>query len=142
MRINTSSWHYRLIKFTTPSRLYIPEDLCQYFWALVRSFLVCFVLIGAATGFVLLLVLAPLMLWLTGSVHIVLLGSYVFSWAITIAVIIELFIPELNNHPFWGKRLVPKIHTHNKEKRTSLLRMWWQAKKERVCPRLEFVDDE
>lgn len=119
MKVCKKAWHYRVLTGTTgfkPS-----QSLCGYFWQVMF-----------ATFFA-----APIILTLVG-VYVLGAGAL---WAAQKA------LQPVGAFLGWAWRLIPKRQPKPQEWRTvpppkepGLLRSWIKAKKDRVCPLIEFTD--
>lgn len=110
MKINTNSWHYKLLRKTGCNKM--PKDLCGYFWALVGRAVVGLV------GLALLCALCMLIFITIATKGLILL--FAVGIASLIAGIV-FFITEL-------------------EDSDNLFFSWLRARKQKICPIIEYVD--
>lgn len=132
MKINKDTWHYNLWRKSFPYRENVPEetDLCRYchkvFWQIMG--------IAALAGMILagvgcLLVLAFMLVYQGFWLH-TLTTFKVIGVGIAVIVPIVLYVRWLNS------KSVRKVSNGN------LVTHWVAAKKQSVCPLVEFSDDD
>ncbi len=142
MEIKISSWHYRLIKRTTMRR---PADnLCEYFWELVFCILMISTIVGLGlvVGFGFIAAMLAPILYLFG-IHMDsgLIGAGVGMWSLGFIFLV-----------IWGWGKFTEITRDNKEAVSRHLHAYqWEkpnmffeyvkAKKQKVCPRIMFIDE-
>ena len=118
MKVNRKSWHYRLLDQTMNGR---PEseynNLCSYFWALVFTLVLKLPVVGCF----ILFVIATSPIW-----GLVCLGVYLYD--------------RRDRRLRKSAGLNPWQEWPEPEKEPSLLRAWLRAKKEKVCPVIEYED--
>lgn len=131
MKISEQSWHYRLLNFCnyTPQR-----SLCLYFWQVVWSVLTTTVAVCIMT------ILAALFLYMMAMpvlafLGVVTPGGYicVILWVVVLAGIFEDQIK--NKYRDWQFR----EKKERKESEPNILSEWIKAKKNKVCPTIEFT---
>lgn len=164
MKLSKSSWHARLYKFFIGWRN-PPKSICPYFWSIVGLLIICIPIIIFSTlgylfdkyllkedsyeyngwlsgdaivmafvanflGTILFTAIRPIFMGL----HITSLWS-AFAVAIYIVIIVLIsayFIVEYReNRPMKPAKL---------PKEPSLFKIWFKAKKEKVCPRIDWED--
>lgn len=118
MKISTNSWHYKMIIFMDfdPAR-----NLCTYFWQVVGT---CLLWIGAAifAPMFAIVLLAPFInIFVPISLPPILLGG-----GIDIAILCLVW------HEY------RQTHISYEYKEPTLIGAWVRAKKEKVCPLIEF----
>jgi hypothetical protein len=142
MEINRNSWHYRLLKFsdTVPS-----TSLCLYFWQValvvpIKGLVVAVFgsLLGVCLVTFLLLFAAPLATLLfflisdlppsSDWVLLNLLGAII--WLIPIVLFGEVAV----------KKILRNKETNYTPKEPNILLEFLKAKKEKICPLIQFVD--
>lgn len=150
MKISKDSWHYKMLtnRFMFLTGWYgfnISRSLCLYFWQVVFRFLSGVSVALAATG--------PIVLGLdiaTGFIQTIgglglqtflntwaALGIFTGLMAIAYAILIVLaFVAE------GVDTISQRIPSREKKKEPSLLVSYVKAKKDKVCPVLEFTDGE
>ena len=123
MKISKQSWHYRLL---FKLDLKIPNNLCGYFWKVVRTILICVILSP-------LLVIAGVGLLVVGG--IVWLGDRYGWWKAIEAWQTRRYLRKVQ-----AKEDAKRKATEAPPKQPSLFVAWLKAKKQKICPLLEFVD--
>lgn len=116
MKINKKSWHYRLLKFMEAD---VPTSLCPYFWKVV--FLTIFAVVFSA-------------FFIAGALVIYIIDKI----DATKDAKLKALSQEAMKTGDWSKYdafLHPKRKT---KKEPGLIRAWLRARKEKVCPKLEF----
>jgi hypothetical protein len=139
MKVNTRSWHYSIaeIVFDYPS-----HSLCVYFWQVVWAMLLvpalCIILAAAIATIVVLLVL-PIWQWWAGDVRSLQIFSamcWIALGLITRSIALESAGRKFNT-PWWATAL-----TKRKENtKPSLLAEYIRAKRDKICPRIDFTGD-
>lgn len=148
MKISKDSWHYRMLtnRFMFLDGWYsynISNSLCIYFWQVVFRFLG-----GAAAA---LTISAPIVLGLdvaTGVIQTidnvvlqVLLhlwaGLGIFTGLLAVVYSILIVLAFVAAGAEWASQRIPS----KEKKKPSLLASYIKAKKDKVCPMLEFVDE-
>ena len=124
VRINTSSWHYRLI-YNSDFR--VPGNLCAYFWKVV--FLVVWYIVASVVVFIgvfaaLMAMLLPLFGVYIGAGLIATVVLYVMLGSI----LIDLY-RETDHY---------RARATNSTADANIAIEWVKAKKNKVCPMLEF----
>lgn len=154
MKISKNSWHYRLLRdyyYMEPA-----EGLCQYFWETVfltiglPFFLIKKFICDLSNGWKWFLAILysvvslPVTIYLNGIVPTNGLLIFPFVVAIVISSIGVLFLIFLLILLLMlGPRyLYEKIKPKKTKDKNSLLKEFIKAKWNRVCPRLEFVDED
>lgn len=124
MNISVNSWHYKLIDFFGMTH---PKSLCPYFWTVVWS-----VLLAAALLFALTYPIhqffwgSDVLLSILSSVTWVLAGAWL-RW-----VLYEL---DKLGEPIFKFERKPRPH-----KEPGVLLSYLKAKKEKMCPRINFTE--
>lgn len=118
MKVSKKSWHYRLLHQTMEG---CPEfeynNLCSYFWAVVSTLIVKIPIII----FLALILVVTSPIW-----GVVCLGFYLYD--------------RRDRRLRKSAGLNPWQDWPEPEKEPSLLRAWLRAKKEKVCPMIEYED--
>lgn len=151
MNLSRSSWHYKLNCCAMPGFYGQPKSLCAYFWMTVASVLI-------TAGFILMG-----LLFLTVGVIVLPYPLYEAIWGVSWghwAIICYLIFWMVLAHIAWESRtyifqraywlhkplfIVPTIKPRVKVRRRkppSLFSLWWKAKKEKICPLVQFSDQE
>lgn len=151
MKISKDAWHYKLLTFRRfGPRWFVPNNLCDYFWKVVgvMIFWTFSLLIGAIVlnG----VWLAPYSVYVSpedpfvafipylgGNILLEVLAGVSFVTGIVTHIAFAMLITIV---PIaWGvdKLLVYK-HRKSFHSEPTLLGSWWKAKKEKICPLLEF----
>jgi len=133
MKIKRSSWHYRyLSNFGVVENSWQAENLCKYFW---KTVFFCTVIPTIA---VLLAIFASIPFW----IYLVLLDAdwWVLSALAGIADIIVLGFLWQQYRDYLRKvgKLAPKKSKPYVPKEPSLFVQWLKAKKQKICPIIEF----
>jgi len=127
MKINTSSWHYRLINFTD---LDIPNNLCAYCWKVIGAALLCLgAIVVMPIGVAVFLL--PFWWWLAVDPLAVVIASL-----IGIAEIIGLSI--LLKEVVQTRRWEEVLAGTREEPTPTLFGEWLRAKHRKICPLLDF----
>jgi len=132
MKINTNSWHYRFAKrmHRTPS-----SNLCNYFWQVAGPILLISIFTIAWISLVVSLVVA-FGFW--GVVFRVLIGLAFTLVAVIIFAGIGLLAEEVWERWDEQRPKKPKKTKSYKEKQPNIFFAWLKAKKDKVCPIIEF----
>jgi len=134
MRVKINSWHYKLICFADFG---IPNNLCAYFWKVVFSalFLVAmaiFVLFLAATATI--AVTSFIWVWFFG------IEYEIGIFAMIMYCFVGFFILHSKSYPqrgIWAVEIVGRRESTE----PNLLIEWIRAKKQKICPMIEFIDE-
>lgn len=120
MKINRNSWHYKVYEFGHASEEKVPEttNLCRYFWR-------CW----AGVGFGLMILTLLLALTAGACVVLYLLGLATFFFPIETGTITAGAV---------AIYFLRKYRKPTEPREPGLLRLYLQAKKEKVCPIIEF----
>jgi hypothetical protein len=140
MKISKNSWHYKLVNAKVLGQSFydgyeISHSLCLYFWQVVKSILliVFLIVLGAGVGMLVVYPAAGLVGWMVTGVYIqdatIMIGAVVIALAcVPVTAIITAII--------WikiDKMLRTNIPT------PSLISSYIQAKKDKLCPVIEFT---
>lgn len=136
MKVNRNSWHYRLWRWGRDDRYSHkrsePRDLCRYFWhiAIVKMLLP---LIGASlivAGIVAIVIKAANDPLTVGLVILAILGGLAVAFGLA-----EFFDrrADLRQRREWDPSL---------RKEPGIVRQYLRARKRRICPLIEVVDEE
>ena len=133
MKISKKSWHYRLISFfyTKPER-----NLCAYIQELLISFLMLFCLLFISVAAVIGLGFG------IGYATLYFIGiSDIAIWKSILVSVVESLIL-VGSITLYEKRKVKKLleEIEGKEPKESLVLNYIKAKKEKICPLIEFKD--
>ena len=140
MKINKSSWHYKCM---TESFMYdgVPVDFCGYWRSLIAK-LGWAVLLGIFGGLIftcMLTSIVELVLFITGNVPLNLGEDQIAPAVGTFFWIILIF-------GYLGFSYSERVHLfknvpYSFEDEPSLIVQWYRAKKDKICPMLEFEDE-
>lgn len=148
MKLSKNSWHYKLNKHVSNNYYIPPKSLCLYFWQTVGKMLALVVALGGVCliglGF-----LSIILFLQTGITGWVIWPEIIFELgAVLTAVILFLsmmggVIATTEGHmkvfPEWMK--ITRFKKHEQvEKKPSLVVEYIKAKKEKVCPYIEWED--
>lgn len=132
MKVNRNSWHYRLWKFGRDSPRAKPRDLCHYFWhiALIKVLfpltVIAFALLGVAY--------VCLTIWR---------NPFETAIVLVMTIVIVAFIAGV---VIWFKRKeereVEEKLGLRPAKEPSVVRQYLAARKQKLCPLIEVVDEE
>jgi hypothetical protein len=136
MVINKSAWHYKLTKLTVGRYVDISESLCGYFWQVVlclyTTFLVLPIMILGGwviiSGDVLLDDFSGVALYVMTALSVN--GILLWSCVSGVIVVFIMAIVEYFN----------RKQKHNHE--PSLVKEYIKSKKQKICPIIEFKDNE
>ncbi len=122
MIIKRTSWHYRLLHWTWGERH--PSSICLYFWAVFWSIALIAALVSIAAFFAVILT-SPLwqFWWTPWNDRLVVAGS----------VIDIIVLSSIGIHFF------KKMKSGSPAKEPTLVGAWIRAKKDKVCPLIEFI---
>ena len=130
MRISKESWHYRLVRWFDIGSEYGSTSLCRYFWQIVFAIFLC---VGMGVGGIGAAIIVTLPLW------------HMFHWAFGLQMIaIFIGLCEIGILTYGLVTLVKERHWHEIRKglreapEPSLLYAWAKAKKDKVCPLVDF----
>lgn len=133
MKINTSSWHYKLV---TELNGYAENNLCGYMRQIA----------GALIGIVIIAFFAIMVTWATlvpiwqalfqQGVREAVFIAYLFWYVFVGEVFIKYSKSQLRHDGKWYNE--PLWHT-TKERKPSLIAAYINAKKQKICPTIEFV---
>lgn len=130
MKVNTASWHYRVLKWlgSTYGKWWEPpSSLCSYFWSF-PGYLIRFIFMSLIIGLCVSYMPISLYAWLHNGSHeckVLFLG--------TLALVSVIFVIG------WTCILVDNSRYSSKSTFLYLVREWVRAKKNRVCPLLTYV---
>lgn len=128
MKINTASWHYRVLKWLGSSYgnwFDPPTSLCSYFWSF-PGYLARFIFISLLAGFGISYMPLSLYAWLHNGSH----GcQWMFLGTLTIVAV------------FFTVAFIAQIFSKHEEDSgfLYLASEWVRAKKNRVCPMITYV---
>lgn len=132
MKINTNSWHYKLwVKSYEDGNTWVPEhiDLCRYchrvFWKMMSYVLGAALALGILGSIVYAIYCV--------AIHFLLVVELI---GIILVVLVVLILPGF--YIYW---LNSRPNIYNPEPKT-LVGKWLQARKQRVCPMVEFTSEE
>lgn len=134
MKINTKSWHYRLLEGMGVN---IPRSLCPYFWKVVFMMFVIGIVISIF-GLLFYTVgnKACMVLGLLIGINVVLAAIIKTILGLLImATIIAIIVGALIGWDYG------KAHIKMPYKEDSMVVNYIKAKKSKICPTLEFVDE-
>ena len=149
MKVNKNSWHYKTITEETLgvggcSQYFVSHSLCTYFWQVIASILLkgtlLLVILPAGLSLFVTLPLISLVGWLvTGSLVEGDLGLIIL-FAEVLAVLIWLIVigVDILRNKFNDYRYVKE----SVDKGPSLVGQYIKAKKDKICPIIEFVEEE
>lgn len=131
MKIRSDSWHYRLWRFGRESPYSKPVDLCRYFWHILL------------VKIMLPLALVAVVLLLFG------LLIYVIATNLVISTMVALGIGALIVLVIFGVVLDRRANAKEalygpkpkKVKEPSLVREFLKARKQKICPLIEVIDE-
>lgn len=155
MKIRTNSWHYRMLYFFDVHSVkydYGTVSLCRYFWMVVlwlgiatalfvfASFLAASML---SVVYALLTLITPLSLpAINADDALTLFGALItigsICWIATI--IVGVIVAQQEFQVF--SRVGERIYRKPVDREPGLFMSWLRAKKEKVCPLVEFVSEE
>jgi len=121
MKISKSSWHYRLWGRLS-DEYKPPRDLCHYFWSIVSNIVLVLMMLAVILGIVGWLLYAIITMPIIGWVVI----GFICS-AIVFPIIVIGGLRKLRGSPIW----MPG---------SDVLSEFIRAKKQRVCPLIEYMD--
>lgn len=114
MKIRKSSWHYKIVEMTSDGN--VPANLCGYFWRLVLGLVAIASLLGML-GFI---------GWLTYEK---------WPWSIIAIGVTVLVFGSI----MWAFGLCSHL-PNRPSSEPGLFRQWLKAKKDKVCPLIEYVE--
>lgn len=149
--VRKSSWHYRLLDGYSP--IHIASNVCTYFWQVVIWTASVIILVPST---IVAVVLPPVLLYLGDPAleQLAELSNIVELWIMICSVIgivawflaagaltlfilgtiVRLIVGLFPDRDPFDERRVPT-------KEPGLFRQWMKAKKEKMCPLIEFTDD-
>lgn len=135
MQIKTSSWHYRLIQFW---QLGVPEGLCQYIRKVILAILlfpmsaVGFVFFAVLGAFTLMSMIVPIATEVSPLL-------FIFGWTVALcaAVHIGAYKRAQGTQGFWTRDLFKRNQGCVEP---NIFIQYLKAKKEKVCPKVEYID--
>jgi len=126
MKINTNSWHYKIVSRFTPSEE-IPKTLCSYFWILFFGIIVLIAGLGAAL-IILFASLSPILVPLINHFYP---GTINDGPEKVITGLYAIVLVAL---------LVRYIYNKTSFTTNNVLFQYLKAKKDKVCPLIEYVE--
>lgn len=127
MKVKMNSWHYRFNDFVDPINPNNSMTLCKYFWMTVwHLFSMTFVIVIIAS-FVFKLIQ---LMFFTKS-GLIFTGLIIVAFGI--GYVLMKIVVKMSEYS-QGKKLV-------KQQKTNLIREYVKSYKRKVCPIIEFVDD-
>ena len=123
MKVSRKSWHYRLMVFLN-SKPWYQTNLCGYFWELMAClfFKIPYLLAIVVTA----VILSPVWLPLVGLVAL-------FCW-------VSEKLDERDRRLKKEAGIHPWDDWPQEMKHPGLIRSWLRAKKEKICPMIEYED--
>ena len=133
MKISINSWHYRLMG---ELGLRIPYNLCAYFWKTVWALLLSASLVVVS---VYLTVAASMPFWWWVNPSADALPLVIFVGTIDVAILAVVLVTVIRDRHYTemneGTRPWP---SQEPQKEPGLLILWLRAKKEKLCPFIDF----
>lgn len=129
MRINESSWHYRVLKWMGSSygkRWNPPNSLCSYFWSF-PGYLIRLIYISAVTAGMISYLPVSLYFWLYN-------GSYVGKVIVLVTLAFLLFL-----FSAMSIDVIKDTVNNNEDSFVRLFFSWIKTRKRRVCPLIIYV---
>jgi len=139
MKINKSSWHYRLVKLGDPWD--IPDDLCSYVRLLIWN------IMGVSFTFALGIFLVVVGIW--SPIHLVLYGIpdqqsalygfYIIGSMVDVAVLICIIFYIID----WVREYLlehREVKPPKPIKEPSFIKKAWKGFKEKTCYKIDFED--
>ena len=136
MNIKTSSWHYRFVNYMFTN---VPHSLCPYFWKVVWGLMIVtgisllFLAASFSTGMIILEFFA-VNIGLVATIA----APFVGIFAIVITIVVMVFIAI--SWESMKTKLRNKKWSKSHENKPSLVGSYIKARKEKICPTLNFVD--
>lgn len=136
MRISKNSWHYKLCDFAFHK---VSTSLCVYFWQVpiaILSTVAIFSLVASMVALFVFILAQPLLLninQLPFAATVFLGISSLGVWCATLKSFHETF-----NGCEWDRVLIKKNSKEDKPKKESLIKAYLKAKKDKICPKIEF----
>lgn len=136
MKIKKTSWHYQVASLTTNGQP--SNSLCIYFWQVVGSVFVAIPLSILAILALIFLLTLPFTQYLFTSKPP--LTVTVIIGAFEILLLADVLLSSMKKRRGMGmfKYLKHQAPTFSNDSPPSLFRSWLRAKKDKVCPLLEF----
>lgn len=132
MKVSKKSWHYRWMK---KIGFHPPSNLCAYFWTTVWSILV-FPVIAAVALVAATLLLAPF--WT------LFFDNWGWQQAASVIGVVEIILLSVvltfTISDRWGEERHEKYGYYGR-KPDSMLKQWFKAKKQKVCPLIEYTNE-
>lgn len=141
MKVSTTSWHYRLWRFGRENPRSRPRDLCRYFWhiMLVKILIPTTVAGFALTGIVLL----GLAIWNAPVTAAIVIASILLAIAAIVGLVV--FVRRAVKRD--GERVAERrrrifLGLEEEVKEPGLFWQWLIARKRKVCPLIEVVEED
>ncbi len=130
MKISKSSWHYKLIKRYEEEPA---NNLCVYFWQVVLGLLIPVFIIGAVS-FIIFFIISDTLIFMSGVIGFILFVLFL--------VYVGLPLYDKYIEPFYNKYIKrePKPLKPKKDKKPNLTIEYLKAKKQKICPILEWEE--
>lgn len=128
MKINRKSWHYRLQRRMWNT---IPNNLCSYFWKLIWSLIVTSTALTVMAVFILGIVYPLVSYWFSNEYW---KSLSIATWMITLTIATIVGSDELKLY-YRDKRANEPV------KEPSVFVSFVKAKKAKICPLIEFIDE-
>ncbi len=130
MRISKKAWHHWLFRVGSSGTFYEQVSLCQYFWR-------------AVYGAIVVLVFPLLIAFIVGCLGFI--GLSVGRFAVLLYHKWPVMFIEVILSAVWGYALCHLVRRRIQKRRggkrsPSLLGAYFKARKERLCPIIEFVE--
>lgn len=122
MKISTKSWHYKLTRHFN----FDADSLCLYFWQVVASIILS-IFIAVIISFFIFIMFQPILFLFALHDSVFMLVSLCF-W---LAIIWAIYDEWRKNRPNFRKNAKPNIAVE-----------YIKAAHSKVCPMLEFIDDD
>lgn len=159
MKINKKSWHYRFLKWNRSFYHEMPANLCGYVRSLLfKDALVLFVALSlaASLGFAIygwviigahyseygLKMIGQTEKYFGGCENFAIQMALIAGILLVTGALLTGFVYLTVSIPDWQERYGARKSSRTiKPQEPGLVRQWLKAKKEKVCPRIEYVDE-
>ena len=144
MQLSKNSWHYKLLR---KSGLYIENiSLCMYFWKVLTATIVMSLIIVIAVLILICLIAVLISPFIAVPTGFLILGST--FWLLILLIVWLRTKEHIENldywdrpRPWWAKPIYDSKKTPIKPpKYISLTSAYIKAKKEKICPFIEWVE--
>lgn len=138
MKINKKSWHYQLQRNFGIRLEYCKISLCGYFWSTVFCLLICALLMVMIVPAIMVLSILPSSFFIVKEPSLINVSGFLHIYILSFLWYMYRFESEYYQVHREKKRSIKK---NCPKKEPGLLISYIRARKEKICPLIEFEDE-